>query len=381
MKVVHIITGLGVGGAELMLSRLLRAHQELDYDIEFTVISLKGVDEIGSRIESLGIEVLALEIHGIFGVFRGTHKLVTILRRIKPDTVQTWLYHADLLGGIAAKIAGVPNIIWGLRGCKIPKRRFDMTQFVVKLCARLSFVVPHKIVCCAESVKEYHQAIGYDLKKIVVIPNGYDTSAFQISALTKNKLREEFGISEATILIGIVGRFDPLKDHKNFITACHYLARRNEDLRFMMVGSGLDSDNAEIRRCVEEDGANIAEKFVLAGHRDDLPELLNIFDIYCSSSTSEGFPNVICEAMLMGLPCVVTDAGDSREIVQNFGKVVPIRDSVKLAEALEELVLMSHEARVEAGVLARRHIRKNYSIDNIVKRFDHIYRNTNLVES
>lgn len=368
---MHVISSLNVGGAELMLKRLIEAQQRIGKN-RHTVISLNGMGKVGQQLQSLEVEVQTLGMRSFLDIPRVLWQLTRQIRASRPDIVQTWMYHADLVGGLAARLAGNRHVIWGVRCSAIPQRGLSATRVVVFLCSRLSRFLPRVIVCCAESVRGAHVKIGYDRRKMAVIPNGFDLRQFTADLALRQQARGSFGFAEGDLVVGIVGRFDPLKDHRNFILSATTLARKVDRVKFLMVGRGLDSTNAMLQAWLHE--SEFGHKFVLAGEIGDVPRCLAAMDVFCLSSSNEGFPNVICEAMAMNVPCVVTDAGDAAEIVSDAGIVVAPYDSKALSDALQTMLGKSIAERLKLGKLARLRIEKDYSIEKIATQFDDLYR-------
>lgn len=371
MKVFHIIIGLEVGGAELMLKRLIESHQD-DLNYSHSVISLTKIGKVGDQLRDVGVSVRALNSEYWFAAPYVLWQLTRLLREERPDIVQTWMYHADLLGGIAARLAGNRNLFWGIRGTAIPQSRFSAAQAVVSLCMLISHFLPKMIICCSESARIAHIELGYDATKMTVIPNGYVLSQFSKISTRRKQLRDEFGFTDINLVIGIIGRFDPLKDYLNFVSAAARLASKVENVRFLMVGRNIDSANEVLTSWISETG--FAHKFVTLGERSDIPACLDAMDIYCLSSSHEGFPNVVCEAMAMSLPCVVTRAGDAATIVADTGIVVSAGDSIALSNALMTMVEMDIDDRLRLGNLARERIESQYSIGVSSARFEEVYK-------
>lgn len=370
IKILHIIIGLDIGGAELMLKRLAESHQG-NAKFQHTVISLTDIGKVGKQLQTIGVEVHALGMRSPMDIPRVLWQLVQMMRTPRADIVQTWMYHADLLGGLAARLAGNQNLVWGVRCSAIPQRGISATRIVVSLCSWLSRLLPCAIVCCAESARVAHAEIGYDQSKMRVIPNGYNLSQFNRTATLRQQARSAFGLGDGDAVIGIVGRFDPLKDHGNFVHAAAVVASKVPHVKFLMVGQDIDSANVALNGWLAETGC--ADKFVLAGARDDIPDCLSAMDVFCLSSSKEGFPNVVCEAMAMRVPCVVTDAGDAAEIVADTGIVVAPHNSAALAEAMQTMICKSASERIHLGELARCRIEENYSIEIAAARFEKLY--------
>jgi glycosyltransferase involved in cell wall biosynthesis len=373
MKILHIIVDLEIGGAELMLKRLLDAQRKKS-DFNNIVVSLTSIGSIGRELQLNGIEVHAMEMKSNLMFPMIVWRLAKLIKHSSIDLVQTWMYHADLIGGLAAKISGSCPIIWGVRSTKIPQGIFSITYWLVKICAVLSYWVPNKIVCCAEAAKKEHKSLGYSSKKMVVIPNGYNFSVFDSQVNFRKKARSSIGYSDLDIVIGIIGRFDPLKDFNNFISAASELSLLSLNAKFLMIGRDLEWSNSLLADCIKSKG--LEDKFTLLGEKLDIPYYLSAMDIFCMSSVSEGFPNVVVEAMAMGLPCVVTKAGDADKIVHDKSYVVPVNDSLALSEAMSRMCYLKPKDRQLIGELGSKKVRLEYDINNISIQYENLYKYT-----
>lgn len=373
MKVTHIITDLGTGGAQVMLHELLRHMDKAGFDAE--VVSLTDAGVFGEKIEQLGVPVWAIGMGGNAPNPGGLWRLASRLRRSQPDVVQTWLYHADLLGGLAAQLARVRAVAWGLHITHLDPRSIKRTTlWTAQACARLSHHLPRKIVCCAESSAQLHAGMGYAAEKMVVIPNGFDLERFKPDAAARSDIRRELGIAGTTPLIGLFARFHPQKDHENFVRAAAALHAHAPEAQFLLCGDGSDWQNLTLVKWIDE--AGMRSRFHLVGRRQDVPRLYAALDIFSlSSACGEAFPMVVGEAMACGVPCVVTDVGDSALMVGETGRVVPPKDADALAAAWSELLAMNLEARQTLGVAARRRIKRRYDIASIAARYGELYRN------
>jgi len=372
MRIVHIITGLTTGGAEMMLYKLLSQINSDEFESE--VICLTDAGPIADEIKMLGVPVHAL------GMKRGNPfpfaliRLTLLLREKKPDLVQTWMYHSDLIGGIAAKLAGGIKIIWNIRQADIGTDSHKRsTIWIAKVCEKISSWLPDKIICCSHAALEFHSSLGYAKEKMLVIPNGFDLDAFQQDQDSRGSVRKELGLDEEACLVGLVARFHPQKDHRNFIQAAELIRRSNSSVQFMLCGKNVNNENIQLKQWIKQ--AELEDCFHLLGIRKDVSRLVAAMDVAVSSSLGgEGFPNVIGEAMACSIPCVVTDVGDSALIVGDTGQVVAAKDSEALATAIIELLQASPEFREELGTQARLRVVKNYSLDSVVKKYEAVYR-------
>jgi glycosyltransferase involved in cell wall biosynthesis len=366
-RVLHVITGLVVGGAEMALYRLILQSRDSVYS--HTVISLTSGGGMCERFQEAGIEVIVLDFRR--SPLSDFVRLYRLVRKVRPDIVQTWLYHADMLGGLAARMAGVRNIIWGIRTVDVDGGCAPTTALVRRLCAMISGWVPHKIVCVAEAARRTHALLGYDAARMMVVANGFDLSRLTATPAQRLRMREQCGIGDGDVVIGTVGRFNADKDHGSFIDAAARLARQDDRLRFLMVGKGLDASNAVLARWIADTGC--PERFVLLGERSDVSVCLAAMDIFCLSSRTEAFPNAVGEAMAMGLPCVSTDVGDVAMLLADTGLVVPKGDPSLLAAALARLLAMEPGARASLGERAKARILAEFTMERARERFESIY--------
>jgi len=367
IKVLHVISGLKVGGAEMMLYRLILSARNGGY--EHLVVSLNSTGEMRKCFEDAGIELIVLDFKR--SPFAHFFRLVSLIRRVNPDIVQSWLYHADLLGGLAALIAGPHPIVWNLRSTAIPQGAFSIIYWLIRLCAICSYFIPDRIICCANSAKVAHTKLRYAAHKMIVIPNGYDCPAFKLHTDLRAKIRLDLEFANNDIVIGIVGRFDPLKDFKNFVTAASFMAEKCVDVKFLMVGRGNEWSNAILRGWIE--GAGLVAKFRLVGEQPDVAYYLSAVDIFCLSSVNEAFPNVVVEAMAMGLPCVVTRAGDAADIVGDDDFVVPVKDPILLSEAMLRMCRLDPISRKMLGERNAKKVNQEYGIESIRQRYEEVY--------
>ena len=366
-RVLHVIAGLETGGAEVALYRLIAGSRGGNYT--HAVVALTPEGPMGARLRHVDIELNALDFRQAPAA--SFLKLVSLMRATRPDIVQTWMYHADMLGGIAARLAGNRNIIWGIRTSDLDRGDSRATAIVRKLCALLSRWIPDTIVCVAEAARQVHVSLGYDAARMTVIPNGFDLSQFSATEGQGAALRERYGIRPEDIVIGTVGRFNANKDQQNFVRAAGLLARQQANARFLMIGKDVDASNAELMHWIAQTG--YADRFLLLGERGDVPLCLAAMDMFCLSSRTEGFPNVVGEAMATGVPCVVTDVGDAAMLVGSTGIVVPKEDSVALAEGMAALLALAPHARRDLGQQARLRIHEEFAAERVRQRFEAIY--------
>lgn len=353
---------------------LLKLLQQIDKNrFNPTVISLMDLGDVGPHIRALGIPVYAL------GMKRGglpspavLLRLWRLLGKVHPDVVHTWMYHSDLLGGLVARLIGCSKVIWGIRHSNLSKTENKRsTIWVVKLCAALSGVVPTRILSCSYRARDIHVAVGYKEDKLHVIPNGFNLRHFVPDASARSSVRGELGLPADAPLVGLVARYDSQKNHAGFLEAASLLHVRRPDVHFVLAGQDIDALNADLITAIEQ--KSLQAYMHLLGRRDDVPRLMAAFDVLALSSHGEAFPNVLGEAMACGVPCVVTDVGDSAEIVGNTGRVVEVGDMAGLANGLFEVLELPADIRANLGVQARARVAAEYEISHVATQYMAFY--------
>jgi glycosyltransferase involved in cell wall biosynthesis len=370
VRAVFIATGLSTGGAEMMLLKLLERLDRARFEPK--VISLAGKGEVGARIEALGIPVECLGMRpNVPSPFRFL-RLVRRLRELRPGLVHTWMYHADLLGGLAARLAGVRAIGWRVNHSNLdPALNKRTTLWIVTICARMSSWLPRRTLSCSEKARRVHVAAGYAPSKMVVVPNGFDLTRFQPDPTARESVRAELGVAGTVPLVGLVARHHPQKNVEGFLEAVAVVARERSDVHFLLAGSGVDARNEVLQGAIRSTSA--VDRIHLLGGRDDVPRLMAALDVLALSSHGEAFPNVVGEAMACGVPCVVTDAGDAAEIVGDTGRIVPVGDMRGLARELLAVLDLPRPERQALGLRARERVRDKYDIERVVSQYEAFY--------
>lgn len=368
MLVVHVITDLQTGGAEMAMKRLIegtRARARFDC----RVISLRSLGRVGAELQASGIRVDVLGMRGFRDIPPATVRLARMLRQLRPDLVHTWMYHGDFLGGVAAKIAGIDHVVWSVRTAEFTAGMgiTRSTALLRRMCAFLSRMIPQRIVYVAHSARKSHEKIGYARERGVVIPNGYALPPLSY----RTALSSELALPKDACVIGTAGRYSPQKDPKGFVEMAAALANEHAMVHFVMIGPGFDFGNVELARWIK--AAHLEDRFHLLGERADLSDLLAGMDIFCLNSIGEGFPNVVAEAMSVGVPCVATDVGDTKYLIGDSGIVVPPRDLDALAGAVVRMVEAGAKSRRSCGERARRRIAEHFSLESVVARYEDLY--------
>ncbi|MFK4765856.1 glycosyltransferase [Desulfobaculum sp. SPO524] len=424
MKVVHIITGLGVGGAETSLARL--APRLARRGVVQQVVSLLPPGPLAAPLEAAGVPVASLHLRRGAPSPAALWRLVRLLRRENPDVVQTWLYHADLLGLVAAGLARRGQVVWNIRCADMDLSRYARTTaWTVAACARLSGR-PAAVVTNSGRAAWYHtHKLGYHPRRVEVIPNGFDGEVFrpespptsppshssehspehlpqQSSDLPQNQFinpslesslkqapeghvehaqdgglapgarrrREAWGIGPEAFVIGMAARFDPMKGHDVLAQALGRLGPES-GVVCVLCGEGMEASNAELVALLDSAGASAMVRLV--GRQEDMPGFYTALDVAVTASHTESFPNAVGEAMACGVPCVVTDVGDAAEIVAETGLVVAPGAPEDLARAIRAMRDMPRQDRQRRGAVARERVLLCYGVDVMTEKYMRLY--------
>lgn len=367
-RVVHIITGLGRGGAEATLFKVCSGV----VNHEHIVISLDDEGVYAEPLRQAGATVHVIPMRPLSSFGGGMWRLVKLLRELHPDLVQTWLYHADVLGGLAARMAGIRNVVWSLRNGNLsPEAIGRATAFAVRLAARLSSRIPVALITCSASALALHEQAGYQIARTSLIPNGVNTDLFKPDANARARVREEMGVADDVRVVGFVARFDRQKDHRNLLEAFARLREQYPQWRLMLIGKDCDTNNSQLVSWCDELGVRNA--VILVGPRPDVQVMMSAMDLFVLSSLGEAFPNVLAEAMACGLPCVTTDVGDAALILDAPEYVVPSRDVVSLAQAMARLYEVSDSERIQIGLRNRQRVDGTFSLNAMLQAYNNYY--------
>lgn len=371
MKIMHVITGLDNGGAEKILFNLCVN----DRNSQHIVVSLGSFGKYGKALSKRGIEVVPLGWRRSRLSPSDLISLFRLIRKHRPQLIQTWMPHSNLIGGIVGRLAGVKRIFWGVHSLHYNRGETKwQTRLVVALTVATSRVVPFRIICCSYSAKETHQKLGYPSTKLLVISNGFEVGPERPVKPATSTPTQEFGLSSGTPVIIMVARFDPQKDHETLLSAASVLESRKEPFQLLLVGPEINAQNSTLSDCIQM--LKLESQVSLLGPRDDVPELLRNARVHVLSSKSEAFGNVIVEAMLEEIPSVVTDIGDMPRIVGDTGWVVESGNPVALADALQTALQEDQNQRLLRGRSARARAIEYFSVNRMVDNYLDTYRQT-----
>lgn len=364
LSIVLLARSLDVGGTERQLVELAKGLRGRGHNVRVALFYGGGV--LARELDSIGIEILELGKSGRWDLFAFLTRTVAALRRAHPDVIYSFLGGANVVAALVKPFLPESTLIWSIRNSS---RDPSIDNFAARLGHRAEAAlarVPDKIIANSVAGRAFSIGRGFPADRIVVVPNGIDTDRFRANPASRSDQRRKLGLGDSDILVGVLGRLNSTKDYPTFLRAAAAVAGTNANARFACVGGGPELPR--LQQLAKELG--IADRVFFAGEMDSA-DALNSFDVACSPSVTEGFSNAIAEAMSCGLPCVVTDAGDSAAIVGTMGSVVPVSSPGELALAIESQIesLPSHNPAA-----ARTSIVGRFSIDAMLDRTLDVFR-------
>lgn len=368
IKILHIISGLNDGGAESLLFNFL-CHSK--NNINF-VISLKGKGKYGKMIEGKGIKIFYFNFSFDLNLISNFVNLIKLIRKINPDIVQTWLYHADLLGGCAAYLANSKNIFWGIHHGSLDKNinKFS-TIFVSKINSILSYFIPRKIIVCADSAKLIHIKNGFSRQKIITIPNGIDLNKFKRSSQKRSFFRNKLNIKSDETLYGTVARFHPIKDHITLIKAIFRLKKAGYKFKYLLVGDNINNKNKLLNELIKK--YRLEENMILLEKEENISLVMNALDLHVLSSKSEALPMVILEAMGCGTPCLSTNVGDVKKLIFDNNLIVETSNQSSLFSAMKIFSDYNKKYKNQISISVENQIKENYSLEKMTEKYLNLY--------
>ncbi|WP_205479953.1 glycosyltransferase [Sphingomonas arenae] len=368
MKILHLITALNVGGAETMLAKLLEEERRQRPGLDSQVLSLTPPGPAGQRIQAAGIGVSHCGLVGWSTALGGMSRLVAEIRRASPDVVVAWMYHAHL-SAAAAKVIGRCRapVVWNVRhSLHDLKRERPVTRGLLRMGAWLSGAPDAILYNSAVAARQY-EGLGHRPDRTVVIPNGFDCARFRPQPELRSTVGAAIGARPTSLLVGMVARQHPMKDHGALVRACAEAIARGADLHLLLVGQGLTSPSDSLMSALR---TLAPDRVSLKDHEPDIAGLLPGLDVLAlSSAWGEGFPNILGEAMACGLPCIATDVGDSRQVLGEAGIIVPPENLPALTEALIRMERLSAAGRHAIGRKARDRVQALFSIEEVTRRY------------
>jgi glycosyltransferase involved in cell wall biosynthesis len=358
INLLFLARSLDYGGAQRQLISLAKALNKDRFNV--TILTFYP-GPLQHELRVSDVEVISLNKRGRWDIVAFLVRLIRQIRLVQPAILHGYLDIPNLLALFVGAFVRT-QVVWGIRASTIDTHHYDLLQRMASQLERLLSPFADLIIINSQMGLELHLARGFPRQKSVVIRNGFDTELLRPDLEAGARLRSEWGISTETKLVGIVGRLDPMKDHPNFLRAAASLSQEMNDLSFVCVGDGPAIYRNELKALAKELG--VADKISWREAQGSVREVYNALDVLVSSSSSEGLPNVVGEAMACGIPCVVTAVGDSSALIGDCGIVVPPRNPEALAAGLRRSLT---ENPSETGVKARKRIVENFSIRQLAE--------------
>jgi len=362
IRVFFLIRSLEIGGAERQLVEIARGLDKKKFAL--TVVTFYDGGAFAPEMAAIeGVRLVSLGKKGRWDLFPFLRNLWTAVRDTRPDILFGDMSPANELAWLFGRAEGA-KVVWALQSSYVNFSDYDwLPGFLYRLGALLSGRAD-LIIANSDSGRRYHEQSGYRSDRMIVIHNGIDTAAYRPKPAEGARVRAQWSIEKGQRLIGLVARLDPIKDHPNFLRAAAILSRERPDARFVCVGDGAEAYARELR----ELGVSLGVQVVWAGARSDMPGVYSALDLSCCSSSGEGFPNAVAEAMACGVPCVATDVGDLSLLVGNTGAVVPSNDALALADGMKQLLERLEGNEEACRREARERVVSEYGVDRLAEK-------------
>lgn len=350
LDILFLAYSLDVGGTERQLVNLAKGLHERGHKARIALFYGDGALE--PEAVMAGIPVTHLEKKSRWDFLGLLWRFTRLVRANKPSVVYSFLSTPNILAGMLKLIIPRVRVVWGVRSSHVDYSRYDALFRYADRVERVMSSLPDLIICNSQAGMTHVVDKGFPAGKTTIISNGIDTDKFNTDMAARRQVRAEWGIDDKEFLIGLVGRLDPMKDHTTFIKSAGLLAREVKDVRFVCVGGG---DPDRMRELVQMTRASeIEDRLIWAGHRSDMPSVYSALDLLCLSSSGEGFPNVIGEAMACGVPCVATDVGDAALIIGRHGVIVKPDDQVALVDGLRDMIQRGRDKLIDRQAVRHR---------------------------
>ena len=372
MKILHIINSMGNGGAESVLYRLVVN----DKNNKHAIISLLNDNFYKEKLLKKNIKHYFIGNKFNIFWFIKLLKLPILIIYNKPDLVQTWMYHSNLIGGFFAYLTLTKKIYWNIRHSNFGKRIDIKYKILLFLSAKLSKLIPNKIIFCSETSMQYHNNMGFHNSKSLLICNGFQDISKKIDIKYKKHFVKKYKIDSQSIILGNVGRWNKQKDHNNLFSALSLMIKNNKDIDFklVLIGNNISYNNIELLKLINLYKLN--KKIIIMNPTDNIQNIYSIIDISISSSSfGEGFSNFISESMICEVPCVATNVGDTKIIVNRFGWIVPPNQPKKLYNSIYEAIESKKENKQwkDKQIRAKKHVLSNFSLEKMLNNYQNAW--------
>jgi glycosyltransferase involved in cell wall biosynthesis len=370
--ILHLIVGLGDGGAEATLYKLIYN----DHLNAHVVVSLTNLGKYGAYFNKIKVPVHTLRFNKFRTNLIGFIKLLRLIKEYKPDILQSWMYHSDFITCFVKLFYPKIKIIWNIRNTLFNIKDSYLRYFVSKFCSIFSQIVPEKIVSCSFIAMKQHVSFGYTKKKFKIIFNGVDTNIFNsnVSKLSSKylKLKKKF-VSKKKINLGMVARYDKQKGYSILLESLSLLKKNNFEFNCFLVGRNVDYKNYELNYLVKK--YNLFSNVILLGQQNNLKYFYNFIDLSILSSTSgEGFPNVLIESMACETPCVATDVGETKFIIKETGWITKPSNAVHLYNSLKKAILeFNSPSWTHRKSMCKKIVKEKYNINLMKQNFSSLW--------
>lgn len=366
--VVHIIVGLGDGGAEGTLYKIISS----DNKNKHVVVSLTDEGKYGKYILDFKIPIFTLNFKKYRFNILNFVSLLKIIYKYEPQIIQTWMYHADFLSIFLKIFFPKTKILWSIRNTTFGFKDSISRYFISRICSIFSYIIPNLIISCGYVAMNDHITLGYNKKIIRVIYNGVDTEKYNLKIFKDPKELLELLNLDINVrpILGMVARYDKQKGHSILIKSLSRLKKNGYSFCCVLVGSNINFKNKDLITMIDEH--QLSSNIVLLGQRTDLETIYNLIDILILPSINgEGFPNVLIEAMACQTPCIATDVGESSYIVNKTGWLVPPNNSEKLSNSIKQAIneINSPNWKTRQNN-CRVHVTENYNLKKMVIEFN-----------
>lgn len=367
LRIIFITTSLGLGGAEKILYEILKEFKKR----EILVISLGDKDFFSSKLYNLGIKVEYLNLKNNLSLIYKIFRLINILRKFRPKIIHTWLYKANIIGGIAAKLSGNKFIYWSIHHDLENEQKSFFRFLFMLISAFASQIIPKKIIFCSKSSAINHINFGFNSKRSIVINNGIDINKFKKDpSIYKEYRKNKFNLKNDTFLIGSIGRYHPIKDQKTLLKALLILKEKNINFKCILAGENLNKKNKYLYKQICE--LKLNNNIFLMGKIKNIKNILCSLDLLVISSLSECSPIVLLEAISSDLLCISTNVGDIKNIIQNKNLLFKKRDHEELAKKI--IFFMNNRNKFEINLKESKNIvLTKYSLKKMVNEYRKIY--------
>lgn len=363
MNILLLCRSLSVGGAERQLTVLAKCLKHSGHSVCVAVF-YKG-DGLEHELIRHDVQLIDLKKMGRWENLIFFYRLVKTVKSFDPTIVYSFLDYPNIVSSLLKHFIPGVKIVWGVRSSKIKYDIYDYTRWVMSRFEILMSRNADLIICNSFSGMTHSASQGFPITRLRVVHNGIDVEMFKFNREGRQVLRQEWGIKQGTVVIGLVARLDPIKDHFTFLRAAANLIREQECFRFICVGDGPRKYREELLKLAEQ--LDIQKHLVWTGNRVDMPSVYSSLDISISCSLGEGFSNTVIESMACGVPCVVTDVGDSARIVGSTGAIVLPGSPKHLSAGILELAnrLSPQTAAAARAAIVTRYSEKRLSVQTL----------------